>query len=175
MKKILVLILLLAVIGCKNQTKEESTLISFKETSEQYHAERDSFFLHLNLRDTLYSFIDYIESFPSSYKYPIGYSLIFDQVKSDTVIIYTIGVEVVATSSPSDNILKGIYQLGSENILIYSGLSSLQEFVNEELLSSYIKENESNSISEEWDYIPPMWEYKLKEGKMELVSKRMPY
>lgn len=187
MKKYILLFATLFLLGCINTQKkadENSQGVckcledSTSENPQEVHDKLiDSLFLVKSLRDTLYAYMNYIDTIPNPWGSPIMYFMEFHKVKSDTIVMYLscAGLMEVVGAEP---LLRGAVRLRKRDFVIYSlGFRTLNNIINEKLLSAdyldflrdsvYIPSDIDYSVT----YAAPIWEYKYSNENLILIEK----
>lgn len=177
MKNILV-ILLLSMFSCmsKYEKKQDSNLLEKNDSVQP--AETLPLFKIKALEDTLTFFFNSVDSIPNPFGAPKINLVTIEKTKKDifiTLVAYIGLYEII--HSKDTFFLKGGCQLNGEEVAVYySGVTHLENIINENLLSlEHIDKMNIPSYYEKssyiWDYRPFTWKYKLVGDSLIIVEK----
>lgn len=174
MRHLTILLLVINVFGCANKQTEEKIR---KEISiEEVWQPQDSLFAIKNMRDTLYAYMDYIDTIPNPFNFPIVYYMEFHKSKSDTIVSYMSNAGLVEALFELS--FEAAAQIKDRDLVVFSpDFKSLNHFINEEMFSidylHYIDTVIYNTSDMNFMivYIAPIWEYKYSNGNLILINK----
>lgn len=178
MMKSLLIILLFFTLSCTSKHEKRQSSSAIEQADSAQYTKSFSLFKVKALEDTLTSFFNSVDSIPNPFGAPKINLVTMERSKKDLFItlVAHIGLYEIVHSKDTFFLKGGCSIRGEEVAVYYSGVTHLENIINENVLSlEHINKMNIPRYYEEssyiWDYLPFKWKYKLVGDSLIVVEK----